>query len=87
MGVTSQRVSRSDFPSLSINYPTNYRMLRHDRVDEIFHAEAFFLQRKKRHHLEETPDVKSLSQTKVFLFVVPMKSKGLLPQEMKKFSK
>ena len=37
LGVTSHRVSRSYVPSLSINDPTNYRMLMHDSVDEMFY--------------------------------------------------
>ena len=46
--ITSQRVSRSDVPSLSRNYHTNDRMLRHDRIDEMFCTDIFFSTKKAK---------------------------------------
>ena len=46
--ITSQRISRSDAASLSRNYPTNDRMLRHDRINEMFYTDTFFSTKKSK---------------------------------------
>ena len=72
--ITSQRVSRSDIPSLSRKYPTNNRMLRHDQIDERFYTDTFFSTKK------EKKSSRGNNCGQIFVtdkgHVVPMKSKG-----------
>ena len=85
--ITSQRISRSDAPSLSRNYPTNDRMLRYDRIDDIFYTDTFFSTKKAKKSSRGNTCCQIFVTDKGFLYVVPMKSKGLVPQAMKQFAK
>ena len=42
LDITSEKVSRGETPSLSRNYPTTDRMLRHKRIDETFYIGTLF---------------------------------------------
>ena len=87
MKITSQRVSRSDAPSLSRNYPTNDRMLRYNQIDEMFYTGTFFSTKKAKKSSRGNTCCQIFVTDKGFLHVVHMKSKGLVPKALKQFAK
>ena len=85
--VTSQRVCRDETPSLSRQYPTNDRMLRYKRIDELFFMDTFFSAKKAKKSSRGNTCCQLFVTDKGFVYVVPMKSKAEVPQAMKQFAK
>ena len=78
---------RDDTPSLSRNYPTNDRILRYKRIDELFYMDTFFSTKKSKKLSRGNTCCQLFVTDKGFVYVVPMKSKAEVPQALKQFTK
>ena len=87
LDVTSQHLHRSDNPNLSRNYSTNDRMLRYKRINQWFYMDTFFATSKAGTSTRGNSCCQLFVTDKGFLYVVPMKSKGEVPQALKQFAK
>ena len=87
LNVTSQLLKRSDDPSLSRNYTTNDRMLRYHRIHQYFFTDTFFATKKAGKTSRGFTCMQLFVTDKGFVHVVPMRSKGEVPQAMKLFAK
>ncbi len=87
LGVTSQRVNRTDDPTLSRNYGTNDRMLRYKRLDEYFFMDTFFATKKAGKSTRGNTCCQLFVTDKGFVYVVPMKRKIEVLLAVKQFAK
>ena len=88
LGVTSQRVNRTDDPTLSRNYETNDRMLRYKRLDEYFFMDTFFATKKLGKSTRgNTCCQLFLTDKGGFVYVVPLKTKIEVLLAVKQFAK
>ena len=62
-------------------------MLRYDRIDEMFYTDTFFSTKKAKKSSRGNTCCQIFVIDKGFLHVMPMKSKGLVPQALKQFTK
>ena len=62
-------------------------MLRYDRIDEMFYTDTFFSTKKAKKLSRGNTFCQIFVTDKGFLYVVPMKSKGLVPQALNQSSK
>ena len=85
--VTTQRVRRSDDPSLARNFSTNDRMLRYRRLKEHFYMDTFFATKKAGVLSCGNSCMQLFVTDKGFIFVVGKKLKSEVPAAFKLFVK
>jgi hypothetical protein len=73
--VAAQRVCRSDIPSLSRSYPKNNRILRHNLIDDLLFADAFFNVKKTKKPSMSNSCSQLFEICNRFAHATPMRSK------------
>jgi hypothetical protein len=85
--VTTQLRKQPALDSLTRNYPTNDRMLRYKRIDDLFFMDTFFATKKAKKSSRGNTCMQLFVTDKSFVYVVPMKSKADVPAALKLFAK
>jgi hypothetical protein len=85
--VTSQLRKRPALEGLNRNYPTDDRMLRYKRIDDLFFMDTFFATKKSNKSSRGNTCMQLFVSDKSFVYVVPMKSKSEVPAALKLFAK
>ena len=84
---TSQRVVRPSTGMLPRNFSTNDRMLRYKRIHQHFFMDTFFATSKAGKSSRKNTCCQLFVTDKGFVYVVPMPTKGSVPQALKAFAK
>ena len=85
--VTTQMSTRTDDPTLSMNYSTNDRMLRYKRIKDYFFMDTFFATKKGGQSSRGHTCSQLFVTDKGFLYVVQMKKKSEALLAIKQFAK
>ena len=86
LDITNQLKQQETDGNLSHNFSTNDRMLRYWRINSHFFTNTFFVTKRAKYTRGNTC-MQLFVSDKVFVFVVPMKSKGEFPSALKSFAK
>jgi hypothetical protein len=84
---TSQHMARDPNPTLSRRYGTNDRMLQYKRIKDFFFMDTFIATKKGGKSTRRYTCCQLFVADKGFVYVVPMRSKSEVIQEMKQFAK
>ena len=84
---TSQRLKRSKNMTLRRRYTSNDRMLRYNHVKEFFYMDTMFATEKLGRTTRGNKCLQLFVTDKGFVFVVPLKGKGDVPQALRLFFK
>ena len=87
MDIMTQFICHSDDPNLSCNYSTGDLMLRYKQIDQYLFIDTFFAHNKKGKSSCGYTCMQLFVTKKLFVHVIPMKSKSEVPLALKMFEK
>ena len=87
INATTRTSVQTQDPTLSRNYGTNDRMLRHKRIQDYFFMDTFFATKKGGRSSRGHTCCQLFVTDKGFLYVVPMQRKSEVLQAIKQFTK